>query len=246
MSTAGRAPAWLPRRADGDRACADQSHGLCRSRGRTRRARGVPASSAARIVGDHSMSRPVDSRRFHRSTTASASSRAARSALNSAAPALMSSARVLTPTAPVSPRERRKSIRPSSRSARLGQITVYGTDPRCGNRRADRAIHRPRFEPPIPPAPGFPSAEPGPQAHRRWRDETTARAAAFASCCALASSASQAEPARQQPEFAVIGLPMTGASTIAATLTYRAVAGAAREGRARPRALTNIRGVDSP
>jgi hypothetical protein len=34
---------------------------------------GVPASSAARIAGDHSMSRPVASRRFQRSRTSSAS-----------------------------------------------------------------------------------------------------------------------------------------------------------------------------
>jgi hypothetical protein len=58
---------------------------------------GVPASSAARIVGDHSMSRPVAKRRFQRSTTSSASRRAARSALSLAAPALMSSPRVRTP-----------------------------------------------------------------------------------------------------------------------------------------------------
>ena len=53
---------------------------------------GVPASSAARIVGDHSMSRPVGRRRFHRS------------ALNFAAPVLMSSPRVRTPIQLVSER----------------------------------------------------------------------------------------------------------------------------------------------
>jgi hypothetical protein len=37
-----------------------------------------PAGAAARIVGDHSMSRPVATRRFQRSTRSSASRRAAR------------------------------------------------------------------------------------------------------------------------------------------------------------------------
>jgi hypothetical protein len=58
---------------------------------------GVPASSAAGIVGDHSISRPVASRRFQRSMTSSATMRAARSAFSLAAPALMSSPRVRTP-----------------------------------------------------------------------------------------------------------------------------------------------------
>ena len=62
---------------------------------------GVPATSAARMVGDHRISRPVAKRRFQRSTTSSASVRAARSAFSLAAPALMSSPRVRTPIAPV-------------------------------------------------------------------------------------------------------------------------------------------------
>jgi hypothetical protein len=73
----------------------------------------VPATSAARIVGDHSMSRPVASRRFQRSITASASPRAARSALSLAAPALMSSPRVRTPLAPASGRRHPESILPT-------------------------------------------------------------------------------------------------------------------------------------
>jgi hypothetical protein len=56
---------------------------------------GVPATSAARIVGDHSMSRPVARRRFQRSMTSSASRRATLSAFSLAAPALMSSPRFL-------------------------------------------------------------------------------------------------------------------------------------------------------
>jgi hypothetical protein len=52
---------------------------------------------AALMVGGHSMSLPVANRRFQRSTTASASARAARSALNLVAPALMSGPRVRTP-----------------------------------------------------------------------------------------------------------------------------------------------------
>jgi hypothetical protein len=72
---------------------------------------GVPAISAARIVGDHNMSRPVAKRRFHRSMTSSASRRAARSAFSLAAPAWMSSPRVLTPIAVVSGRQLEKSIR---------------------------------------------------------------------------------------------------------------------------------------
>jgi hypothetical protein len=52
---------------------------------------GVPAISAALIVGDHNISRPVAKCRFQRSTTSSASRRVARSALSLAAPALMSS-----------------------------------------------------------------------------------------------------------------------------------------------------------
>jgi hypothetical protein len=67
--------------------------------GRKTSSHGVPATSAARMVGDHSMSRPVASRRFQRSTTSSASRRAARSPFSLAAPALMSSPRVLTPIA---------------------------------------------------------------------------------------------------------------------------------------------------
>jgi hypothetical protein len=56
---------------------------------------GVPAISAARMVGDQSMSRPVAKRRFQRSMTSSASRRAARSAFSLAAPAWVSSPRVL-------------------------------------------------------------------------------------------------------------------------------------------------------
>jgi hypothetical protein len=52
---------------------------------------GVPAISAALIVGDHNISRPVAKCRFQRSTTSSASRRVAGSALSLAAPALMSS-----------------------------------------------------------------------------------------------------------------------------------------------------------
>jgi hypothetical protein len=55
---------------------------------------GVPASSAARIVGDQSMSRPAPSCPFQRSITALASTRAALSAASRAAPALMSSPRI--------------------------------------------------------------------------------------------------------------------------------------------------------
>jgi hypothetical protein len=58
---------------------------------------GVPASRAARIVGDHSVSRPAASCSFHRSTTAFASARAASFAAWLAAPALMSSPRVRIP-----------------------------------------------------------------------------------------------------------------------------------------------------
>jgi hypothetical protein len=54
------------------------------------------------MVSDHSTSRPGVSRLFPRSMTSSASRRAARSAFSLAAPALMSSPRVLTPIAPVS------------------------------------------------------------------------------------------------------------------------------------------------
>jgi hypothetical protein len=69
----------------------------CPASGQKTSSHGVPAISAARIVGDHNMSRPVARRRFQRSTTASASSRATWSALNLLAPALMPRPRVLTP-----------------------------------------------------------------------------------------------------------------------------------------------------
>jgi hypothetical protein len=59
--------------------------------GRKTSSQGVTASGAARIVGDHNMSRPVARRQFRRSTTSSASRRMARSAFSLAAPALMSS-----------------------------------------------------------------------------------------------------------------------------------------------------------
>jgi hypothetical protein len=85
---------------------------------------GVPAISAARMVGDRSMSRPVASRRFQRSITASASRRAARSAFSLAAPALMSSPRVRTPIAPVSGRGPQKSIRRSEGRCGTEQLTA--------------------------------------------------------------------------------------------------------------------------
>jgi hypothetical protein len=65
---------------------------------------GVPASNAARIVGDQSMSRPVANLRFQLSTTASASACAALSALNFAAPVLMSGPRVRTPISGITDR----------------------------------------------------------------------------------------------------------------------------------------------
>jgi hypothetical protein len=60
------------------------------------------ARRAARIVGDHHMSRPAASARFHRSTTRPASSRAAASAAPDRREAAMSWPRVRTPIGAVS------------------------------------------------------------------------------------------------------------------------------------------------
>jgi hypothetical protein len=114
-NTAGPAPACRRTRGGGGRRPAGRSRGSCRSPGHKTSSHGVPAISAARIVGDHSMSRPVARRRFQRSITSSASRRAARSAFSLAAPALMSSPRILTPMAPA------RDQPPAT--ARHGQVT---------------------------------------------------------------------------------------------------------------------------
>jgi hypothetical protein len=60
--------------------CADRVQSMVRlvpQPGQNTSSHGVPATSAARMVGDHSMSRPVARRRFQRSMTSAASRRAA-------------------------------------------------------------------------------------------------------------------------------------------------------------------------
>jgi hypothetical protein len=78
--------------------CVDRSPGSSCIPGESRHVE-PPYLRAAQpvIVEDHSMSRPVAKRRFQRSTTSSASRRAARSAFSLAAPALMSSPLVRAP-----------------------------------------------------------------------------------------------------------------------------------------------------
>jgi hypothetical protein len=64
MNTAGRAPTCQPKPADGGRPFASRSPGWVPHPGQKTSSHGVPATSAARMVGDHSMSRPVARRRF--------------------------------------------------------------------------------------------------------------------------------------------------------------------------------------
>ncbi len=95
--------------------------------GQNTSSQGVSASSAARMVGDQSMSRPSASCSSQRSTTALASARAALSAALRLAPALMSRPRVRIPMTvtirPWVPRvdpwfRRRTMIDPSSKAGR--------------------------------------------------------------------------------------------------------------------------------
>ena len=97
MSTAIPARALRLTRADGDRPSADRLPRLVPQPGQNTSSHGVPAISAARIVGDRNMSRLATSCSFQRSMTAFASARAAASATCCLAPMAMSRPRVRTP-----------------------------------------------------------------------------------------------------------------------------------------------------